>query len=103
MARKLCTSFVDPTMINTYTACYLIPLDKNPGVRPIDIGEVLCRIVGKAILTIFYHDILEVTGTIQLCTGQTSGAEAAVHAIHHPFEDDSCEAALLINATNAFN
>ena len=33
--RRICTSYVDPTGLTAYTACRLIPLDKNPGVRPI--------------------------------------------------------------------
>ena len=41
MARKLCTSFIDPDTIHAYTACRLIALDKNAGVHPISIGEVL--------------------------------------------------------------
>jgi len=28
----------------------LICLDKNPGVHPISISEVLCRIIGKAVV-----------------------------------------------------
>jgi hypothetical protein len=48
--------------------------DKNPGVRPIGIGDVLGRIIGiKVILAITQHDILEVTGTIQLCMYARSG------------------------------
>jgi hypothetical protein len=44
-----------------------------------------------------------VTGTIQVCTGQDTGAKTAVHAINLLYEDESSEAALLINASNAFN
>ena len=32
-----------------------------------------------------------------------AGSEAAVHAIRDMFDDDDCEAALLVEATNAFN
>ena len=40
------------TSLEAYTACRLIPLDKNPGVRPIGVGEVLRRIVGKAFISV---------------------------------------------------
>ena len=46
---KIATEVTDPLCLETYTACRLIPLDKNPGIRPIGVGEVLRRIVGKAI------------------------------------------------------
>ena len=32
--RRLYTSYVDPTIIRPFIACHLIPLSKNPGVRP---------------------------------------------------------------------
>lgn len=48
-------------------------------------------------------DILDVTGTLQLCAGQTAGCEAAIHAVRHMFNDNECEAVLLVDATNAFN
>ena len=36
-----------PSFLEGYTSCRLIPLDKNPGIRPTVVGEVLRRIVGK--------------------------------------------------------
>ena len=41
MGRRLCTSYIDPALLQPYVACRLIPLDKKPGVRPVGIGEVL--------------------------------------------------------------
>ena len=35
--------------LTAYNSCRLIPLDKNPGVRPNGIGDVLRRIIGKTI------------------------------------------------------
>ena len=46
--------------IEAYTANRLIPLEKNPtGVRPIGIGEVLRRIIRKAIITELKPDLIE--------------------------------------------
>ena len=50
-ARKISTEVMDPSILEAYTACRLIPLDKDPGsgelqVRSIGVGEVLRRIVG---------------------------------------------------------
>ena len=40
------------TSLEAYTACHLIPLDKNSRVRPIGVGEMLRGIVGKAIVSV---------------------------------------------------
>lgn len=89
--------------LEAYLACRLIPLDKNPGVRPIGVGEVLRRIVGKAILSVIKPDIISSAGNLQLCAGQASGCEAAVHAIRDVFDAQSTDAVLLVDADNAFN
>ena len=34
LGRRICTSYVDPLSLDAFTACRLIALDKNPGVRP---------------------------------------------------------------------
>ena len=71
---------LDPQHIRSYTASRLIPLDKNPGVRPVGVGEVLRRIVGKSITTSLKPELIESTGPIQMCAGIKGGVEAAVHA-----------------------
>jgi len=40
VARKTATTFVDPEALQLLLYNRLIALDKNPGVRPIGIGEV---------------------------------------------------------------
>ena len=40
-------------------------------------------------------------GNIQLCAGQASGCEAAVHAIDDIFDEQSTDALLLVDADNA--
>ena len=91
------------TNIEAYTTCRLIPLDKNPGVRPIGIGEVIRRIIGKAITTVIKSEILESVGSLQLCAGQQAGCEAAVHAMSEIFEEENSDALILVDASNAFN
>ena len=102
-AKRLCTEFVDPVSIAPLMACRLIALDKNPGVRPIGIGDTARRIIAKAILNITRQDIQEVAGSAQLCAGQISGIEAAVHAVRTLFHREEIEALLLVDASNAFN
>ena len=103
VARKLCTSCVDPDGIIAMVACRLIALNKCPGVRPIGVGEVVRRIIAKAVLSIVKLDVLEAAGCLQLCAGQDAGNEAAVHAMRAIFCDNSTEAVLLVDASNAFN
>ena len=103
MARKLCTKNVIPEHLEAYTACRLIPLDKKPGVRPVGIGEVLRRIIGKAISRVLQSDMVGATAPIQVCAGLSGGVEAAVHGLRRIFNDDETEAIILVDADNAFN
>ena len=64
-----------------YVANRLVALDKNPGVRPIGIGEVFRRITGKAIARALREEIREAAGALQVCAGLEGGCEAAVHAM----------------------
>ena len=72
-------------------ACRLITLNKNPGVRPIGAGETAQRILTKAILSKTRGDVQDVTGTAQLCAGQLSGIEAAVHTVRSLFDEARTE------------
>ncbi|CAM1312562.1 Uncharacterised protein r2_g2302 [Pycnogonum litorale] len=103
VAKRISTTFVDPATIDALTACRLIPLSKNPGVRPIGIGEVLRRIIGKAILRITVKCIKEAAGPLQLCAGHEAGCEADIHAMNDIMEETEFEGVLLVDASNAFN
>ena len=85
VTRKIATSNVDPNGLAAYTACHLMALNKNPGVRPIGVGEAARRKIGKAILKVIKLDVFKVTGNLQLNAGQEAGAEAAIHAIRTLF------------------
>ena len=103
MTKTLFTQYIDPATIEPLVASRLIPLDKGEGaVRPIGVGEVIRRICGKCVMNIAKRDVVEVSGSLQLCAGQKSGSEAAIHAMHRIFEADDTDAVLLIDASNAF-
>ena len=104
MTRTLFTQYIDPMTIEPLVANRLIPLDKGEGaVRPIGVGEVLRRICGKCVMSVVKKDVVDASGSLQLCAGQKSGSEAAIHAMHTIFESDDTDAVLLIDASNAFN
>ena len=103
LAKRLCTTFVDPKGISALLACRLIALDKCPGVRPIGICETPRRIIAKAVLFATKGDVQDAAGSMQLCAGQISGIEAAIHAIRSIYSNKDTEAVLLVDASNAFN
>ena len=103
LGRKLASEIVDPSSLEALVACRLIPLDKCPGVRPIGVGEVLRRLIGKTIGWALKEDIQFAAGPLQAATGLQGGAEAAIHAMKNIFESQDTEAVILVDADNAFN
>ena len=63
VARRICTSYVDPNSLKAFVASRLIALNKCPGIRPIGVGKVVRRIIGKAILTVISEDIQTAAGS----------------------------------------
>ena len=89
-------NYVHPSSLAAFVAYRLIALDKCPGVRPIGIGEVTRRIIGKVVVRTISNEIQEATGPLQTCAGHLSGCEAAVHAIHQVFEDTETDGVIYI-------
>ena len=84
-------------------ASRVIPLDKGEGgggVRPIGGEEVVRRVISNCVMKVVKPDVMDASGPRQVCAGQTSGNEAAIHALRNIFDTD---AILLIDASNAFN
>ena len=102
-AQRMCTEYVDPVALEGLLSSRLIPLNKHPGIRPIGVGEVVRRIIGKAVLSVTASFVQKATGSLQLCAGQEAGIEAAIHAIRLLSDSDDNEAVLLVDAKNAFN
>ena len=57
VARRIATEYVDPVALSHLLSNKGLPLDKMPGVRPIGIGEIKRRIIGKAIVEAANFDI----------------------------------------------
>ena len=107
-ARRIASETIDPNALEAYVAGRLIPLNKDPGgeeiqVRPIGVGEVMRRIVGKAISWCLREDIQEAAGPLQVSAGVKGGAEAAIHSMKEIYELESTDAVILVDAANAFN
>ena len=102
-AKKLCSVFVDPICLPSFLACHLVSCNKNPGVRSIGICETVRHIIAKSVMSMTRLDILEASGSLQLCAGQIAGVEASIHAVRSCFNEESTEGVLLVDATNAFN
>ena len=101
MAEILCQGR-SANYLAAFLACRLIPLDKQPGVGTIGIGEVLRQVIGKIVMKLLRKDILKAAGSLQLCAGQDAGSEAAAHAVYM-FNEENTEAVLMVDASNAFN
>jgi len=102
-ARCLCTESVEGDHLKAFLAARLIPLDKKPGVRPIAVGEVFRRLIGKAVMSIIEQDVRIATAPIQVCVGVPSACEVSVALLQHRFADPDCDGVLLVDASNAFN
>ena len=104
MTRRLCTEFIDPLGIEAILANRLIPLDKGESaVWPIGVREVIRRIMGRCVMHVTKSDVIDASGSLQVCAGHKSGNEAAIHKMRSIFNADETDAVLLIDASNTFN
>ena len=84
----------------------LIALDKQPGIRPVGMGENLWGLVVKCMLRVTGPEAKAACGTIQLEGGVEAGIEGAIHAMRVLWEEHTQEeywVFLLIDAWNEFN
>ena len=72
-------------------ACRLVALDKQPGVRPVGIGEIFRRLIAKCVLAAVGHQAMEACGNLKFGAGLPAGIEGAVHATTTAWEKATAE------------
>ena len=103
MSHKLCKTHTDSSSVEALLASRRVALEKCPGFRPIGIGEVMRRIVGKTVCRKFKTEMELSSGPLQLAAGQMSGIDAAIHSMRNFFNNSDRGGVLLVDAKNAFN
>ena len=59
--------------------------------------------MGKCVTKVTKPDVIDASGSLQVCAGHKSGSEAAIHAMRELFEHDNSDTVLLIDVSNAFS
>ena len=72
-------------------------------MRPIGVGEVMRRIVGKSISWCLGPEIQKAAGPLQVSAGVKGGSEAAIHAMKEIYDREHTDAVILVDTENAFN
>ena len=103
MIKKLCTVENQSTSLEAFLANRLILLDKNPGLRPKGVGQVLRSIARKVIVSHLKEHVIQSVGSQQVCARKDAGFESLIHAMRTIYKDQSAETVLLVDASNAFN
>ena len=91
LARRLATECVDPKGLEALLANRGIAIDKCPGLRPVGVGEIVRRIIGKAVMSVTGEKVQEAVGALQLCAGQPAGVESAIHVMRGFLNDDESD------------
>ena len=61
------------------------------------------RVIVQCAVQVAKPEIIQETGSMQMCAGHESGCEAAIHAMSEIFHGEDTDAVLLIDASNAFS
>ena len=92
--------------IRALMANRLMALDKCPGVRPVEIGEIWRRLFPRYLLKVVGAEAKEACGSDQLRAGLEADIEGAVRAVRvmwNGTEKNEEWGFLLVDAANAFN
>ena len=76
----LCNTMPPFAAYRALMSCRLVALDKEPGVRPVGIGEIWRRAIAKCALKVCGENAKAACGSTNLCTGLEAGIKGAIHA-----------------------
>jgi hypothetical protein len=65
-----------------------VATDKEPGTRPLHVGEAIMRLLGKDLLKTAGDSAKTACGSKQLCAGLEAGVEAGIHAARSSWEEE---------------
>ena len=84
----------------------LIALDKQPGIRPVGVGETWQRMMAKCLMRVAGPEAKSACRTKHLAGGVDAGIERAIHAMRVLWEEHKHEedwGFILIDMPNKFN
>ena len=100
--RRLCMNLIK-TKYRSSFVFRLMPLDTNPRLRPIGVGEVLRYMASKVTVSLLKEDVIETTGSLQVYEGQDTAIEAAIYSMNEMYNAEETGSMLLADVKNAFN
>ena len=62
-------------------ACCLVALDKQPGVRSVELRKTLLRDLAKLVMRAARDQAKTACGNLKLCAGLKAGIKGATHAV----------------------
>ena len=84
-AELLANGSPDYALYRAATITRLVALNKEPGVRPVGIGDIFMRLWSHCVHTATKPEATSQCAEVQLCCGLRSGIEANLHAVRHVF------------------
>jgi hypothetical protein len=85
IAEVLANGSPDYAMYRAATITRLVALDKQPGVRPVGIGDIFMRLWSQCVNAATKPEATNQCAEVQLCCGLRSGIEANLHAVRQVF------------------
>ena len=67
----------------------LIALDKQPGVRPVGVGETWRRLISKIVLKVTGPEVTIVCQGEHLCARRKAGINSAIHGVQYLWDENS--------------